>query len=211
MTPSQVIELNNCAVALMKQEHYRDAIVATSFALKHYRELEMAQTLYATTNSCNDSDSIDQCMMQTDASESQNGSTAGEYIYEHGILIPSDAHETVNIAAILIFNSALSHQLLARKHPGAVPQNILLKAQRLYELAYDLQDSEENVLFKFAVINNTAIIHKAVGNQAMLEECLDFLVSLMMLFVDRGYSVQLKHVLNFLANLDANAPIAPAA
>ncbi|CAJ1944070.1 unnamed protein product, partial [Cylindrotheca closterium] len=187
MTPSQVIELNSCAVALMKQGHYHDAIVATSSALKHCRELEMAQTVCATTNCC-----IDQCMMQSDASEPYSGST-GDFIYQNGILIPSDAYETVNIAAILIFNSALSHQLLARQHPGAVPQSILLKAQRLYELAYYLQDSEDNVLFKFAVINNTAVIHKAVGNQAMSKECLDFLFSLMMLFVDRGCSVQLKH------------------
>ncbi|CAJ1948609.1 unnamed protein product [Cylindrotheca closterium] len=219
MTPTQVIALNNCAVALIKQQHYRDAIVAAASALKQYREFQRAhhqteevQQQRATTTNCHEGDSIDQYMMQSDISEPSFNASTGEFVYQRGIFIPPNAYETINIAAILIFNSALSHQLLARQHPKTpVPQSILLKAQRLYQLAYDLQDNEDNILFKFAVINNTAVIYRAVGNHTMSKECLDFLVSLLMMFVDRGCSVQLQHVRGFLANLDSNTQSAPAA
>lgn len=206
MALQHVIELNNHAATLMKHGLFRDAIVAASSALKHHGELVHSHEVRSKWN-C-ESDWIDKCMMYSDVTES----STGDFLYQRGIHLPSDFGDSTGIAPILIFNLALSHQLLALRHYNTIPhQQLLLKAKKLYELAHECEDSEDNVLFKFAIINNTALIHKTLGNDKVSKECLDFLMSLIMLFVDRGCSAHLQHIEGFLANISTVTETAPAA
>ncbi|KAL3933950.1 MAG: hypothetical protein SGBAC_010179 [Bacillariaceae sp.] len=154
---------------------------------------------------------IDQHMLQYDPNEFPYDAFSMEFVYQHGISIPPDAKDTVHITPIIIFNSALSHQLFARQHQGEKFLSLLKRAKRLYQLAHDAHDTEESVLFQFAVINNTAVIHKTLGDRATSKQCFDYLLSLLMMFVDRGCGMQLRRMHGFLANLETNTEAAPAA
>ncbi|CAJ1948613.1 unnamed protein product [Cylindrotheca closterium] len=216
-----VIELNNQAVAFMKQNQFHDAISATSAALKYQREIEIARSVAQCSTSEGEEecacDCIDQYMLECDRVDLPCSALSSEFVYQQGIPIPYNATKTMaQVTPIIIFNSALSHQLLAlhQQHHQAgtiKSQHFLTHAKRLYQLAHDANDREENVLFQFAVINNTAVIHKALGNLAASKKCFDFLLSLLMVFIDRGCSTQVKHMHDFLVNVSANAGTAAAA
>lgn len=211
MDRRRVIELNNHAVAFMKQNQFQDAISAASCALKYHRALEMVHDGPCASDEEYGYHCIDQCMLQNDPNELPYNAFSMEFVYQHGISIPYDTKDTVHITPIIIFNSALSHQLLARQNQGTKSLSLLKRAKRLYQLAHDAHDTEESVLFQFAVINNTAVIHKTLGDWATSKQCFDYLLSMLMMFVDRGCGMQLKHMHGFLANVEANTEAAPAA
>ncbi|CAJ1966026.1 unnamed protein product [Cylindrotheca closterium] len=88
---------------------------------------------------------------------------------------------------------------------------MLLKAKRLYELAYSVHDMDHDPLFQFAVINNIAMIEQMLGNTAVSDDCMDYLVSLFMLLLDQGFHTHFHHVRGFVANLPSNSNFAVAA
>ena len=112
------------------------------------------------------------------------------------------------VCATLIFHSALSHQMYAQEQQDrATSLWYLLKAKRLYEFTTTVNGvMDQNTLFNFAVTNNTAVIELHNGNGALAEEYFEhYLMSVLMLLVDRGCSSKLRNVCGFLRNVSSQA------
>ena len=162
-------------------------------------------------------DCVDEYMLLTaDIFATQTGPRcdATPFIYEHGIAIPSTAVPFEVIYSILIFNSALSHQLLAQEQQDhATRQRYLLKAKTLYELACKASRDvvDNNVLFHFAVMNNTAAIEQQTGNRSLSERYFEHLMSIFMLLVDGDCTSRLHLLRGFLRNVPVQVKAASAA
>ncbi|CAJ1953867.1 unnamed protein product [Cylindrotheca closterium] len=192
-----VIYQNNATVALLRDQDASHAIVASSEALRCLRRC--ASTLHdvPANKSCTDS-LLDQCMARsvTDQSQAESGKP---FIFDRGIQIPLTTTDTAAISAILIFNSALSHQLWAAQNPADAP-GYLTKARQLYELAYRMDDVEHNVMFQIAIMNNMVVIERSFGNNAESERDFGHLLSMWMLLLDLGYGSRIHSMRGFLVN-----------
>ena len=62
-------------------------------------------------------------------------------------------------------------------------------------------------------MNNIAIVYKHLGNQVEAKECLDYLLSFLMIYVDQGCGAELRYLQVFLVNVtaDKGTMAAPAA
>ncbi|KAL3935809.1 MAG: hypothetical protein SGBAC_008746 [Bacillariaceae sp.] len=162
--------------------------------------------------------SIDRCMLAR--AETSRGEAADEknYIYQHGISLSSAMIEDrTRIPSILIFNSALSHLLLASTTlESSLRQRLLEKAMKVYKLAYTIEQSSadynnNNNIFKMSILNNLGVICRMLGKDEQAQEYFDYLVSMMMQLVQFGAH---DNMLNHLNGIWANAVVknvAPAA
>ncbi|CAJ1966037.1 unnamed protein product [Cylindrotheca closterium] len=208
-----MIGKNNEAIAFLRNQEFSQAIEALSAALKCLRSLQCVAP--HSMDCCDEryahcSDYLDQCMLLSKVDESNTEANNEEFIYRHGIMLHSEVADADIITTILLFNTAIAYHMLAieqRRH------QVLQKARRLYELAYNAcGDLDDNILFQFVVINNIFIIDRKLGNKkAMPNDCLAHLLSLFMILVDQGHEVHLRHVQGFLVNLPSTADAAVAA
>jgi hypothetical protein len=213
MTSYQIIiEQNNSAVAMLNQKEYAEAIDILSHALLWQKKTGFVGKAvdYRTL-------SLDQCMLQSHRSETSwmdgRCDMNRAYIYRQGIFFPSTLNSVI-ITPIIIFNLALAHHLKAEQSKDADQHKCFLqKALRLYELSYDAArvgvGNSENSVFRFASVNNIALIHNDLNNTEMSERCLEYMLSELMLLVDCGRGGHLQCVDGFLWNISCK--ICPAA
>mmetsp|Transcript_26790 Transcript_26790/g.65144 ORF Transcript_26790/g.65144 Transcript_26790/m.65144 type:complete len:225 (+) Transcript_26790:83-757(+) len=197
MTLKSVIDQNNMTVALLRDQDSSHAIQASSEALRRHKMVVSSEKESLPTNK-NCTDSLDQCMVLSVIDESKVESGM-PFIYDHGILLPSTMTDSTAISAILIFNSALSHQLCAMQNPASASA-LFLKARHLYNLAYRMQGAEGNILFQIAIANNMIVIERSLGNEDVSKNHFDQLLSWWMLLLDQGYGPRLHPVRGFLVN-----------
>ncbi|CAJ1968506.1 unnamed protein product [Cylindrotheca closterium] len=208
-----IIEQNDETLAFLRTRDYSKAAVASSTALKCLRSLQ-EQCAGASKGCCNElysstcSDGLDQCMLLSKVEDESSFEANDEFIYKHGISLHSEVIGAEIITSVLLFNTALAHHMLAIEQQQ---HQALLKAKRLYELAYSAYEMDHNILFQFAVINNIVVIDRKLGNEVMPNECLAHLISLFMVFVDQGCNMHLRHVQGFLVNLPWSIDTAVAA
>ena len=114
--------------------------------------------------------------------------------------VPMRCHKYLtSLAFVLLFNLALAHHLYAMEqaaNPGQegteartltptsqCPRRLLMKAIRLYEMAYLAQESEDAIhmtaLENMAIVNNLGQIHTILDNQKASEHCFQHLWKLM--------------------------------
>ncbi|CAJ1966041.1 unnamed protein product [Cylindrotheca closterium] len=197
-----IIGQNSKAIAFLRNQDFSKAIEVLSAALKCLRSLQCAAE--SKEDRCDErryahSDCLDQCMLLSKVEdESSFEASRVVFIYGHGISLQSEVSDADTVTAILLFNTALAHQMLAIEKQQ---YQVLQKARRLYGLAYNSYDMDHNILFRFAVINNMIVIDQKLGNTAKQNECLEHLMSLFMVFVDQGCDMHLRHVQGFLVNL----------
>jgi hypothetical protein len=211
MTSYQIIiEQNNSAVAMLNHEEYAEAIHNFSHALRLLEKIGFfGKAVDSRTLSLN------QCMLQSHQSETSwmdgRCDTNRAYIYQRGIVIPSTPNSVI-ITPIIIFNLALAHHLKAEQSKYAGQHKCFLqKALGLYELAYSAQGNGENSIFRFASVNNIALIHNDLNNTEMSEKCLEHMLSELMLLVDCGKGDHLQCVDGFLWNISYKTCPAAAA
>lgn len=90
------------------------------------------------------------------------------------------------VTPVLIFNCALSYQLLASSHrnDAQTSRSHHHRAMQLYRLAYALQNETSHAsLFKFVIVNNIGVIHKRLGDSEQASHCFDYLESMFMFLV----------------------------
>lgn len=220
-----IIEFNNEFLVSLRKGDYSNAIQIATVALHGHRS-HLKHSDVADTSICGkqdglpsrgveteitDCDYLDRCMLLSEITESNEEAPGtfhnhqGCFIYKHGISLQKAVTDHADVvSAILIFNSALAYHMYAMHHRR--PEK-LHKARRLYELAYDGASDilDNNLLFQFAVINNLAMIDQQLGNTARnSENCLSYLLSIYMIFVDQGCDMHLQHVSSFLVNLPSS-------
>ncbi|CAJ1934725.1 unnamed protein product [Cylindrotheca closterium] len=209
MTLESVKRLNNQVVSLLDCGLFHEAYQLSLTAMVHFQEMVSMPEISNYTSS-----SIDEYMV---ALGNSRGGAAGDFVYQHGITFTSAMVEDPStITSILIFNSALSHQLLASamyyKEPASLYQRLLEKAKMLYKLAYSEQRGDYNYIFKLTVLNNIGVICRLLDEEEQAQECFDHLVSLLMQGVVQSGVCDhtTTHFEQFWANLTVKH-VAPAA
>ncbi|KAL3935810.1 MAG: hypothetical protein SGBAC_008747 [Bacillariaceae sp.] len=212
-----VITRNNQVVSLLDCGQFHEAVHLASTAMELFQEITISEDedLLEKEHS---NPSIDHCMLARGNSSREEASddTDFNYIYQRGISLPSAmVEDPTRVPPTLIFNSALSHHLLAAAvHEPQMRQHLFDKAIKLYKLAYTIEQSgdyKNNNIFKMAVLNNLGVICRVLGQEEQAQECFDYLVSMMMQLVHLGVCDEMmKHLNGVWANLVVQN-IAPAA
>ena len=209
MSVQNAIQLNNQAVFFLEHKLLFNAVRYSCAAMdmfqKHHRTVNQASPQAG-------DDPIDQLMIDH-CNENSSDDTNDEFIYKHGIALPTNTVDTNAITPVLIFNCALCHQLLAKQHNDAAASDTYLdRAKRLYRIALDQQARDANAIFKFALANNIGVIHKKLGEHEESNQYFRQLESLMMIYVDFGVeNKRLQYIQGFWKNVMGNTSIAPAA
>jgi hypothetical protein len=189
----QVIQQNNSAVSLMESGDCRGAIAALSDALKTSRQI-----MYQVNENPNPvMITLDQCMSQTRTSKKCAKVANGQYMYRQAVRIPLEIESSyrpiVMVSSMIIFNLALAHQLAATLSNGPKDRAILLRAAKLYEHGFNLQQSESfgsNILFTLATVNNLGLIHQQLNDDANASKCFHHLLSSLCYLVDCGETLE---------------------
>jgi tetratricopeptide (TPR) repeat protein len=123
----------------------------------------------------------------------------------------------VESSFMLLYNLALTHHLSSLS--GNHIQKSLQKALMLYELAYNIQMTEDiqlTVLQTMAIANNLGQIHAALGDAEKSRQCFQHLLSSIMFLNDCGERGSIEQIDGFIANVmplilvGASAPAAAA-
>ncbi|CAJ1939309.1 unnamed protein product [Cylindrotheca closterium] len=200
MSFQSIIDLNTRTVELIQQQNYAGAIEASSKALRLQKSNlpELDNHLLSTTDNGAHPGFLDRCMLLTETDD--NAATAADtFIYGTAICLPPTVTDNSLVSAILIFNSALAYQLYADTQ--ASPVELLLRAKRLYGLAAQLRGVDRNILFQFAVINNSAVIERKIGDKNTATSYFEYLMEIFLVLIDRGCSKQLSQIRGFLNNV----------
>ena len=153
-----------------------------------------------TTTGCLDPSMIQSQLSSCCQLEDQDNNE--QYMYSHGIVIPSNLDSRC-IPSVILFNLALSHHLAAAARPSHQKRFLLEKAVRLYVLAYTFQSKLgcSNVLFTLATSNNLGLIHTELEHSDMSKQCFDHLLSVLMLVVDSQNGNRVGHLDGFVQNV----------
>ncbi|CAJ1950966.1 unnamed protein product [Cylindrotheca closterium] len=207
-----LIEQNNATVTFLQRNDFSRALESSILALSCNR------TLLAQGGTANDQSSgcLDECMLVLYTAEHQSAAATSNhtFIYDQAIIIRTteEGIDSTILTAILVFNAALAHHVLGEQNDcHRSRMRLLMRAKQLYELAYESCDLEHNLLFQFALINNIAVIEREIGNVSTANQCFEYLMSLLIFFVDQGCDMRLRHVEGFVANIPLTMKNAPAA
>ncbi|CAJ1925459.1 unnamed protein product [Cylindrotheca closterium] len=217
----EAIQLSNQVASLLESKRFYQAILVACTAMEVFQK----QTPTAEKASLSGHDFIDPCMAfccNRDCASDSRSTMDEEYTYEHGIILPLNTIDWTAITAVLIFNCALTHHLAAGHcYDHVTSQHFLKKSLRLYTLAYNEQDrQDQNIMFQAAIVNNVGLIHKRLGSQEEAQACFDFLTTMIvMMRVSStegdsclGEDKYRQHVQDFWKNILGNKrSVAPAA
>ncbi|KAL3938164.1 MAG: hypothetical protein SGBAC_006871 [Bacillariaceae sp.] len=209
MTSKSIIDLNAVTVELLHKQDYVTAIEAASEALRLQQKTFQADRRAAVQAVDVCDGLLDQCMLLSKTDDTKT-SAADAFIYDHGIVLPPTIADKSLISAILIFNSALAHQLCAETGAGPTIQ-LLHRANNLYKVVSEIPEMGTNILFQFAVMNNLAVIEKEIGDKTTATSYFEVLMEVFMLMIDQDCSHQLSQVRGFLMNVRFQIDAAGAA
>ena len=166
MTLAAIVH-NNIAVAHLKARHVSYAAQWCTSALEEHRrtadDCMKTKNSFSSSSETSADNPIDQCMLSIDPADEQVlTEPANAFIYRSGITIPIAETDPAIITPIIIFNTALTHHLLA-EHDDVNSLKYLQKAKEMYELAFKALDTDTNLLFEFVILNNIAMIYRMTG------------------------------------------------
>ena len=202
-----VIAQNNATVAFMQSQDLPSALNSSMSVLDLQRMLTRSSSMNRSSSSPSITACLDRCVYYSGIDRIvslETSSTENKFIHRQGVLLPPEASDSSMITSIVIFNAALVHHLAATQIERVNKEDVLQRALRLYEFAYESHNMDENVLFQFIVINNIAAIQHDSGNVEAARECFDYLTSLYMVFLDqqeRSCCLQIHYVRGFAANI----------
>ena len=219
-----LVDGNNTTLAFLHRRDFQNAVVSSIATMTLCQELRSILAVSSLTAVSWAPDCVDQCIMLL-SNEGDSSSRVDDdvdntnvFVFDQGIALPSSsttpgAASLEVVSTILVFNSALAHQLYAQEqHDTERFQTLLVRSKRLYELALNsYSDVEHNVLFQFAVVNNLAVIELQTDHAVLSIEYFEDLLSTLMVLVDRGCSKSIWYYLRgFLKNYPFQAASAPA-
>jgi hypothetical protein len=204
------MEQNNFAVSQIETGAFKAAIQTLQNALKTYRQ-GMANADGCPLQGPSQT-SLDECMTRESQityggrEDYQQGSD--RYIYREPILIPASmasiSGSCIMASAMVIFNTALAHQLLSESEQNQV---LLYKAAKLYELGFKLvlnnEQSESSVFFSMVVVNNLGAIYHKIDDKDTSDKFFQCLLSSLMFLVQGNDFVVCATVDGFFWNVSA--------
>lgn len=201
---------NLITLSHLEAKDYGQAVTSSLSALAYLRQSESLNSddkSALRNQSCNLS--LDQCMLLSQSCKADNVDSSQVFIYDHGIMLPQMTTDLAIITPILIFNAAVSQHLAT--YARGCWRDDLESAKRLYKLAYGTQAVSHNKLFRFAIINNIAVIDRQLGNTEESEYYIKQLMSVLMLMVDQKRHAELQQLQGFFVNIPACKTTASAA
>lgn len=177
------VDLSNSGVACLELGDYNAAVQALSRSLKYCHvimdEAEDTEIPIQT--------SLDACLQASSSTKVQEPSSSRErYLYQQAARIPlcvgSNYRAAVLVSTLVTFNLALAYQLTSmyKAAEPAQAQTLLMKAVKLYELAFSMQQEEgfdNNTLFTLATVNNLGLIHSQLNDRTAANQCFQYLLS----------------------------------
>lgn len=220
MSLQTAIELNNHSVSLLSSKLSLEAIETSLSAIQqfqvHLRAIVSEEDSQNTIH--HHQRTIDLCMSTggLDEVDSEDTCTCHWFIYQNGIMLPSNISDTAAIKSVLIFNAALAHQLSARSccDERDVSERFLLRARELYQLAFRGQCNHCDPAFRVAMVNNLGVIYEHIGDhdhRQASENLFRYLESFAMYFLSSGRCHEMQKVNGFWANIHPNLRPAPVA
>ena len=208
MSLRNIIELNNEAVSLLACQQFRAAIRLTTSAMQHQLQVLTGSAQQRSTHTHT---AIDGCMMMSDRIPSV-GASDDTFVYQNGILLPSNITDISVILPILLFNAALAQQLFSASSSDgqSMSQPALPRARRLYQLALSDHCDCCNPAFRVAVYNNVGVICRQIGGEEG-EALFDYLEAFALYLVAAGRVHHIQKVNGFWANIRPSNRQAPAA
>lgn len=186
-------DLNNHAVVLIRGKKYNGAIKTLCKALEKYRILISSQSLSENDESMSNI-SLHTCVQQSEYIQQQTHILQDEandqslYIHRQPLCIPKGLgknYEEITMAsALVIFNLALAHQLLAEEESmdGQSRRKLLKKAGKLFQCALNMSIDEEldssSFSFTLAAMNNMGIIYYQLDENEAATNCFERLMSI---------------------------------
>lgn len=190
---------NLITLSLLEAKDYGQAAASSLSAMAYLRTCESLNNGQSSLPSKTSGLSLDQCMLLSQGSTDDCIDASQMFIYDQGILIPQCTTDLAIITPILLFNSAVSQHLAAYARGSSTKD--LESAKTLYNLAYGTQTVAHNKLFRFAVINNIAVIDRLLGNTETSDYYLRQLMPILMLMVDQKRDAELRQLRGFFANV----------
>ena len=97
-----------------------------------------------------------------------------------------------NASCYIVFNLSLAYHLKALENNDDKEEanKYLAVAKSLYELTFRMQHTHKNdsnssdILLTAAVLNNISVVHNALNNKNEMQQCLELLLSSLVLLVD---------------------------
>lgn len=186
----RAITFNNTATSKMKLEKHEQSIQLLSSALKSLKQdIDRASPdIDANVGSCKICEDLDRHF--SDILRSSGGCNQmrdGSYLFTRALSIPRKAAQSPEsnalLSKIVMFNLALSHQMVAAQRSGVVADNFLRKACRLYQLAYRVQtptqpQSERQLLP--ALVNNMSVVYSRIHETERATRAFGGLITLVM-------------------------------
>ena len=186
-------DLNNHAVVLIRGKKYNGAIKTLCKALEKYRILISSQSLSENDESMSNI-SLHTCVQQSEYIQQQTHILQDEandqslYIHRQPLCIPKglgkNYEETTMASALVIFNLALAHQVLAEEESmdGQSRRKLLKKAGKLFQCALNMSIDEEldssSFSFTLAAMNNMGIIYYQLDENEAATNCFERLMSI---------------------------------
>lgn len=218
-----VINQNQQTIDFLKARDYYSAVVSSSSALQclgisilsiQQQDKDILQAISSWFSPCQSA--FDRCMLLTNIQEDDTHTyeePRHPFIYSHGISLPPTATDYAIITPILIFNSALAHQLVAMQVREEKRKSQYFQiALYLYTVVYLSKNIERNPLFHFVVCNNAlASINLQIGNKDWWISNVEYLMSIYMKLVEQGCTSRLRHLQGFIESIIVAKPSAAAA
>jgi tetratricopeptide (TPR) repeat protein len=191
---SQAIALNSQAASLMEAGNFGQASAILKEALTQAKIALLEDRSNDMENSTKTKTSLDYCMdhqsrfLINDETSMELRSSSSSFVYRRAMCIPLSMMKCcfdsrVLLSVLIMFNLALCYHLSAMESKSLAG---LLKATRLYELAYKLQLDEKldsNTLFTLTIVNNLGHLHALIGHTETSEKYFQHLLSVLMFII----------------------------
>lgn len=196
--------MNNHGVSLLAAGDAQNAIAQFSGALQLTKQIMgNCNVAPAEERDSTTSISIDYCMIQSCIRSDEESTYVLNdrlpYMHRHATLIPDALLTKKEVdgvsltSVIVIFNLSLAHQERAHDESmGALREQLMTKAVKLYELAFNLYKALPpttiggDVFFYMALINNLALAKQSLNDMVASEQCLQQLLSALMFVTEYG-------------------------
>ena len=212
MNVTTIINQNNKTLAFLQDEEYHSAIASSMSALASLsRDYKILSKDQAQPQSRSDPRSLDQCMLLNESLKEDPDISTPTFIYTCDIPLPPTITDLEIVTPIVVFNCALAQHLAVEERGASTEDQALQRAKKLYEIAHGSHSLTQNILFRFAVINNIAVIDRRLKNTEQSDQYICELMSLFMLLVDQNCDEELRQLRGFWVNVPSVSTAAGAA
>ena len=176
-------KLNNEASSLIETGHCEESLVLLTRALKlTRRDLHENENGAAARMSCSYESGIMESTKKIEKQEEEGDC----FVYLRPLFIreSSTKGRNLHMGVVILFNLALAHHLMYLEKRECID-----KAIRLYELVYQTHGNNldyASLRLALIVSNNVSQIHRAKGDEANHQSCLQHLLEAVVYVVERG-------------------------